>query len=423
MLNRVFIRVWFTCIALVASIHAADCKSLSLYSSDNPSLGFLRSSTFPENPEWKANWGIMGDMKPPYIRFSGQQNQTKNWKTVVSFPQMPLYASDGFLELKIRTTQKAQIKMALEQEEWNSSSYSFFLEANQTQNLKVPVSSVTSNTSSLIEGISIELIQVPAYQYITLFINDISFSCTSTSSKVNTYLKDEDSLFIFSETVIEKAVRIPLDTEAVTIPYALKNHSDSAQIVLRSKSTSQIVLTENEHLILQNFISQKAATPKQSWNNWNESLYYISKNRLSDSLFANPKAIFRQANDFSASYNYQAIPVLIGFFNYEFIHCEEKRSDSTCIKDELKPSKIMIPGFGSSFIYSSKVDFILDPYFITTNQKSIPEIELFLQKEWVPLKVQSKITHTFDALGVHSIPVRLRYGSEVIETTLLLEVR
>jgi hypothetical protein len=83
----------------------------------------------------------------------------------------------------------------------------------------------------------------------------------------------------------------------------------------------------------------------------------------------------------------------------------------------------MIPGFGSSFIYSSKVDFILDPYFITTNQKSIPEIELFLQKEWIPLKVQSKITHTFDALGIHSIPVRLHYGSEVIETTLLLEVR
>ena len=423
MLNRVFICVWFTCIALVASIHAADCNSISLYSSDNPSPGFLKSSTFPENPEWKANWGILGDMKPPYIRFSGQQNQTKNWKAVISFSQMPIYASDGFLELKIRTTQKAQIKIALEQKEWNGSSYSFFLEGNQTQNLQIPVSSIVSKTSSLVEGISIELVQVPAYQYITLFIDDISFSCIATSSRANTYSKEVDTLFTFSETVIEKATRIPLDTEAVTIQYALKKHTDSAQIVLRSKSTSQIVLTEIEHLILQNVISQKATTPKQSWNNWNECLYYISKNRLSDSLFANPKAIFRQANDFSASYNYQAIPVLIGFFNYEFIHCEEKRSDSTCIKEELKPSKIMIPGFGSSFIYSSKVDFILDPYFITTNQKSIPEIELFLQKEWVPLKVQSKITHTFDALGVHSIPVRLRYGSEVIETTLLLEVR
>ena len=83
----------------------------------------------------------------------------------------------------------------------------------------------------------------------------------------------------------------------------------------------------------------------------------------------------------------------------------------------------MVSGFSSSFIYGSKVEFILDPYFITTNQKTMPEIELFLHNQWVSLKIRSRITHSFDSLGLHSIPVKLYHGSDIIETTLLLEVR
>ncbi len=423
MLNRVFICVWFTCIVLASSIHSAECKSISLYSSNNPSPGFLTNSSFPENPEWQANWGKLGEMEPPYIRFSGQHNQTKNWKAVISFPQMPFYVSSGFLELKVRATQKVQIKIVLEQAENNGLAYTTSINANQTHKLEIPISSLLSKSSLIVKGVSIELIQIPANQYTTLFLDDISFSCTSTTPITNTVLKSSDTLFVFSETIAEKAARTPLDTGAMPISYALKKHSDSAQIVLRSLSENQIVMTENEHHILQAKVLEKPSSPKQSWKSWNECLYYINKNRLNDSLFANPKVLFREANNFSASYNYQVIPILVGLFNYDYYLCNQKNSDSICIQKHLESSKIMVSGFSSSFIYGSKVEFILDPYFITTNQKTMPEIELFLHNQWVSLKIRSRITHSFDSLGLHSIPVKLYHGSDIIETTLLLEVR
>lgn len=425
MLNRVFNCVWITCIALATSIYAAECKSISIYSSTNPTIGSIKSSTFPEPPEWRTNWGNQGQMKPPYIRFSGQHNQLKTWESVLSFPQLPLTVRGGYLELQVHASNQVLFKVGLLENGASGPKQSFKLNANQTQLLKIPLTNLSSKESPVIEGILIELSQVPAYQYNTLFLGSISFSCAQTSTEKPTSLTETELSFEFpfTETEAKKAERVIFDLEAAPIGYALKKHSDSAQLVLKGKSVSQVVLSEEEHLILQKMTSEPISSSKQSWKNWNQSLYYISQNRLADSLFANPKTLFRQANETAASYNYEVLPLLVGSFNYDYFVCEEKNATGTCIREHLENAQLLVAGLASSFAYRSSFELVLDPYFVTTNQNTIPEVEVLIKKEWKPLKLKSRLSVTFDSLGEHSIPIRLRYGSKVVETTLLLEVR
>ena len=424
MLNRVFNCVWITCIALAASIYAAECKSISIYSPTNPTIGSITSSTFPEPPEWLTNWGIQGQMVPPYIRFSGQHNQLKTWESALSFPQLPLKVQGGYLELQVHASNQVLFNIALIENGVAGPKQSYKLSPNQTKQLKIPLSALSSKESLVIEGISIGLSQVPAYQYNTLFLVNISFSCAeSTPEKPTTNEAELSFEFSFTETEAKKAERIIYDLESAPIGYALKKHSDSAQLVLKGMSISQVILTEKEHLILQKLVSEPSSSPKQSWKNWNQSLYYISQNRLSDSLFANPKTLFRQANEIAASYNYEVIPLLIGSFNYDYSVCEAENSESVCIKEHLENAQLLVAGLASSFAYRSNVELILDPYFITTNQNTIPEVEVLIKKEWKSIKPKSRLSLSFDSLGEQSISIRLRYGSKIVENTLLLEVR
>ena len=56
--------------------------------------------SFPEPPEWKANWGNLDGMIAPYIRLSGIKNVQGDWKGLLSFPSLPLHVDGGVLRLK-----------------------------------------------------------------------------------------------------------------------------------------------------------------------------------------------------------------------------------------------------------------------------------------------------------------------------------
>jgi hypothetical protein len=66
---------------------AEECKGVALYSdgSDNGQM-IETGRTFPESPEWKANWGNFDGMNAPYIRLSGMKNVQGDWKGLLSFP-------------------------------------------------------------------------------------------------------------------------------------------------------------------------------------------------------------------------------------------------------------------------------------------------------------------------------------------------
>ncbi|MEE1067289.1 MAG: hypothetical protein UH678_02205, partial [Fibrobacteraceae bacterium] len=82
-------------IALLFSVnlYATELKEIQLY----PGEGILESasSTFPEPPEWKTNWGNKGGLEPPYIRFSGQKNYDSDWNAILKFEKLPLKLDGG----------------------------------------------------------------------------------------------------------------------------------------------------------------------------------------------------------------------------------------------------------------------------------------------------------------------------------------
>ena len=70
------------CAALVGTVlslssFAQVCNEVSLYK--NGEAGKMETSTFPEAPEWSANWGEMEALTPPYIRWSGVKDKAEDW--------------------------------------------------------------------------------------------------------------------------------------------------------------------------------------------------------------------------------------------------------------------------------------------------------------------------------------------------------
>ena len=53
--------------------------------------------TFPEAPEWSANWGEMEALTPPYIRWSGMKDKAGDWTGALSLDKLPATVQGGVL--------------------------------------------------------------------------------------------------------------------------------------------------------------------------------------------------------------------------------------------------------------------------------------------------------------------------------------
>ena len=86
------------CAALVGTVlslssYAQVCNEVSLYK--NGESGKMVQSTFPEAPEWNANWGELSQggteaLTPPYIRWSGMKDMAGDWTGLLSLSNLPV---------------------------------------------------------------------------------------------------------------------------------------------------------------------------------------------------------------------------------------------------------------------------------------------------------------------------------------------
>ena len=103
MLSKDKLFAFFLLIFLASATNAAPLVLYNGNGNESPQME-TATRTWPEPPEYYANWGIMDGMNPPYIRLSGQSNETRDWTGAFTFSNLPAKISNGNLQITANTT-------------------------------------------------------------------------------------------------------------------------------------------------------------------------------------------------------------------------------------------------------------------------------------------------------------------------------
>lgn len=411
------------CAALIGSLlslssFAQVCQEVSLYSNGESGNMEQAGTTFPEAPEWNTNWGVMEGLTPPYIRWSGVKNRAGDWTGTLSFSKLPLTVQGGHLSFKVRATQKAKFGLWVVENSGSGIVKQFDLDANRTYSLKVPVNELAGKNEVSLQKVGVGLFGVPANQYTTLFVDDISLDC-AVSGTGNAPAGGIDSVeYVYSDISPEKPERIGkfIGTPA---PETSHSYTEAERRAISDSTDALIVVSEQEHLQMVRSIGPESRTPQESRDLWFRNMYFVDRNRLRDSVIANPKGLFYEAGSFSAAMEKQAMPLLLGNVDYAYREC----GDTACATHLLKKARFLGAGLPSADINGSVLKVYYDPYFVSTNRRTLPTVEIYVAGNWQRLEPKSEMLLEMDAAGVQQIRLRLSEGGVTVNQNLFVEVK
>lgn len=406
---------------------ADECKDVVLYSNGNDNGQMVESGmTFPELPEWKTNWGNLDGMEPPYIRLSGMKNLQDDWKGLLSFQSLPQHVDGGVLRLKVHATQNASFGVWLVNSSGKSNVHYVGLTANRTQSLEIPLVNLGVTGAVDVMNVGVGLFHVPQYQYTTLFIDDVGFSCvknsigsSSSAMSSSSFGANGDSLeYEFSnvESWSEKrdARYLPSLESNFTAAY-----SEQQRDSLLLRTNSDFVVDELEHLKIVNTVRATDVSPKKSRTSWYDNLYSVVRNRLRDNVVANPKQLYFEAEAIAATSDYTVIPLLVADLDYAYSAC----ADSLCSSVQIVNAHLLEAGLPTSFVRGSKVSILLDPYFVVTKQRSLPSISVCVSGKCETLPMKGRLDLEFPSVGKQKIVVKMNRGGQTVEQNLFVEVK
>ena len=406
------------CAALIGTVlslsgFAQVCNDVSLYKNGEAGKMETTNMSFPEAPEWNTNWGEMEALIPPYIRLSGQKNKAGDWTGLLSFNKLPVTVQSGNVSFKVRVTQKSKFGIWLAGDFGNSRVRFFNLDANKSYSLQVPVAELIGNSAKKITHVGVGLFDVPAYQYTTLFVDDVSVSCAvsdGSGTEVRTYpYSDMDP----------KNPRREGKFISTPTPMTSAAYSEEKRRKIADSTHANFVLNELEHYQIDRFPNRTDLTPQSSRDAWFHNMYLIDRNRLRDSVIANPKGLFYEASAYAAETDNREMPLLIGNVDYAYRLC----SDSACKFVQMQNARILQAGLPSARVKGSRLKVFYDPYFICTNRNSLPKVEIYAKNKWLVLEPKSEMLLEFESAGVQSVKVRLSEGGVTINQTLFVEVK
>lgn len=429
MINRMFKGIALVGALFALNGFAGECKDVVLYSNGNDSGQMVESGmTFPELPEWKANWGNLDGMNAPYIRLSGMKNLQDDWKGLLSFQSLPLHVDGGVLRLKVHATQNARFGVWLVNSSGVSNVHYVGLAANRTQSLEVPLANLGVTGAVDVLNVGIGLFHVPQYQYTTLFVDDVGFSCVKTnvggssssvaSSSSSVHANDGYLEYEFSnvESWSEKrdARYLPSLESNFTAAY-----SEPKRISLLSKTNGDFVVSELEHLKIVNTVRATDMLPAKSRTSWYDNLYSVVRNRLRENVVANPKQLYFEAEAIAAASDYTVIPLLVADLDYAYNAC----ADSLCSTMQIVNAHLLEAGLPTSFVRGSKVSFVLDPYFVVTKQRTLPSISVCVSGTCSSLPMKGRLDLEFPSSGKQKIVIKMKNGGQTVEQKLFVEVK
>lgn len=428
MINRMFKGIALMGALFALNGFAAECKDVVLYSNGNDKGQMIESGmTFPELPEWKANWGNQDGMNAPYIRLSGMKNLQDDWKGLLSFQSLPLHVDGGVIRLKVHATQNARFGVWLVNSSGVSDVHYVGLTANRTQSLEIPLANLGVTGAVDVMNVGIGLFHVPQYQYTTLFIDDVGFSCVknnavaSSSSAVSSssvHANDDYLEYEFSnvESWSEKrdARFLPSAESNFTAAYSAQKRDS-----LLSKTNVNFVVSELEHLKIVNTVRANDMLPAKSRMSWYDNLYSVVRNRLRENVVANPKQLYFEAEAIAAASDYTVIPLLVADLDYAYDAC----ADSLCSSMQIVNAHLLAAGLPTSFVRGSKVSFVLDPYFVVTKQRSLPSISICTSGKCSSLPMKGRLDLEFPSSGKQKVVVKMKRGGQTVEQNLFVEVK
>ena len=408
------------CAALIGTVlslssFAQVCQEVSLYKNGETGKMEFAENRFPEAPEWSANWGEMEALTPPYIRLSGQKDRAGDWTGTLSLAHLPVTVQNGNLTLNVRSTQNARFGVWIVGDFGNSAVKYIDLSANRTKSLKIPVADLVGNSKTTVHKIGVGLFDVPAYQYTTLFIDDISIGCVTATGEI---LSEESFEYPFENIDPTRPSRRGKFTHATTAETTMA-YSEEQQQKTKDSTQKDFVISAEEFEQIKNFANADSMTAQKSRDGWFRNMYFIDRNRLKDSVIANPKALFYEATSFAAANDNQSMPLLIGNIDYAY----RSYSDSTLQKTVLFNSRILQAGLPSARIKGPHLKIYYDPYFICTNRKTLPKVEIYTNGKWVTLDANSSMDLEFDSAGKQAIKARLSEGGLTVNQNLYVEVK
>lgn len=404
-------------IVLSLSSFAQDCQEISLYKNGENGTMVESTRTFPEAPEWKTNWGEMDGMVPPYIRLSGMKDKTSDWTGNLTFETLPKNVR-GVLKLKVRSTQSSKFGVWVSGSFGTSQIHFQNLEANKTTPIQVDVSSLIGVAEGSVNKVSVGLFDVPAYQYTTLFMDDIAFSCSGEAATPAQSSVPHEGAYAYDLGGFDKASRegkflkgIVRETSAAYDSVERKHLKDSTDM--------DFVLSEEEHRQIVSWVNASTLTAEKSHRGWFRNMFFVERNRLRDSVIANPKFLFYEAKTFAAGVENQELPVLIGNVDYGYRVC----ADSACSKKTILKSRVLQAGLPTVSVGSSMVRLHYDPYFVSTNRKSLPQLEIYANQMWNALLPGESLLVEFESAGLQKVQVRLAEGGLTVKQNLFVEVK
>ena len=405
---------------------AKECKGVALYSDGRDGGQMIQTGmTFPEPPEWKTNWGYLDGMEPPYIRLSGMKNVQGDWKGLLSFPALPLYVDDGVLRLKVRVTQNVSFGIWLTDGSKNSKVHYVNLAANVTQPLEIALSSFGVNSGMNVANVGVGLFNVPQYQYTTLFIDDVGFSCVSTSPDPASGTVTAGSQgtvgameYAFSNVEPWSEIRESRFLPTLETEYSAA-YSEQKRSELLSRTDADFVVSELEHLKVADVVLAAEMTAKKSRLQWYDNLYTIVRNRLREKVVANPKQVYFEAEAIAAESDYTVIPLLVADLDYSYSAC----MDSLCRSTQIVNAHLLTAGLPTSFVRGSKMSLLLDPYFIVTRRKELPAISVCVSGTCKSIAPKERIELEFPSTGTQKLVVKMISNGRNVEQNLFVEVR
>ena len=196
-------------------------------------------------------------------------------------------------------------------------------------------------------------------------------------------------------------------------------YTPEEQDSLRQRTQAAFALEWEDHDRILRFLQNDTLSPKESREGWYKALYLVTNNRLRDSVIANPKQLFADANGIAAMNEMRSFPLLVANLDYSYSTCTDTLCNSTMIEDY----RLLAAGFPTSYTRGSKIRITYDPFFVTTDKHDLPSIEICTGSTCKQVEPGKATDIEFTSAGIQKLVVKLAYGATKVQQTLSLEVR